>query len=166
MLTVKLKYDQAVNIDVNAAMQNRAFIEWALAFAIRQSAGDADAGKAGTDDGKTAVMEKAERLAAFEVPTGGAGGARLTPYQRALRDVVEALLREWGAKAVDARKAAQEPESGFMAGIRGRLAQKAGTPEAAVDEADVKAAFDANWPTITAKAKKIAETAAAPAIDL
>ena len=49
---------------------------WAIAFALRQSAGDADAGlKEGTDEEKRdAVKAKFDKLASGTIPSGGGGG--------------------------------------------------------------------------------------------
>lgn len=163
MININLKYDQTVSIDPAKAPAE--FVAWALAFAIRQSAGDADAGKAGTDEGKLAVMEKATRLAAFEVPVGGAGGARLSTYERALRDVVEAILRDWGYKAVDAKKAAMDPQAGFESGIQAKLAKRDAVPEAQVNPDDVAEVFGKNWPNIEAKAKTLAAQSAIPSVE-
>lgn len=160
MAIVNLKYNQTVDADIPALAQKPEFVAWAIAFAIRQSAGDADAGKAGTEEGRRAVMEKATRLANGEVPSTGAGGARLGAYDRALRDVVEATLRDWGWKAADAKKAAMEPAQGFENGLRRALAKKLGVPEASVDRANVDQAFDANWPKVEAKAAALAAQAA------
>lgn len=163
-MQITLKYGHTVNVDPSAAPAD--FVAWAIAFAVRQSAGDADAGKANTPEGKKAVLDKAQRLASFEIPTGGAGGARLDPMSRALRDVVEAILRNWGWKAADAKQAAMEPQGGFLAGLVRALAHKAGVPEAAVELADVEEAFGRNWPNIEAKAKAIVAQSAAPSVEL
>lgn len=157
-MEITLKYGHTVNVNPAAAPDE--FVAWAIAFAIRQSAGDADAGKANTPEGRQAVLEKAQRLIRFEIPAGGAGGARLTPMERALREVVEQQLRNWGWKAADARKAATEPAQGLELGLRRQIAKQLGVPEASVDRADLDTAFDANWPKFLAKAKAMAELAA------
>lgn len=163
-MEITLKYGHTVNVNPDQAPAE--FVAWAIAFAIRQSAGDADAGKANTPEGRQAVLEKARRLARFEIPAGGAGGARLTPMERALREVVEQQLRNWSWKAADARKAATDPTQGFGNGLRRALAKKLGVPEASVDRADVDAAFDANWPKVEAKAAAMAAQAAPVDVEL
>lgn len=159
MAIVNLKYNQTVDADIPALAQKPEFVAWAIAFAIRQSAGDADAGKAGTEEGRRAVMEKATRLANGEVPSTGAGGARLGAYDRALRDVVEATLRDWGWKAADAKKAAMEPRQGIESGLRLLLAKKLDIPAGDVGLAELDEAFDRNWPKFAAKARELAAKA-------
>jgi hypothetical protein len=78
-----------------------------LANGLRQSIGDADAGKAGTTEGRKAYEAKRDSIAKGEIPSGGGrGGPRLSYEDRAERDVLEDIFRATGEKAVIAKKSA------------------------------------------------------------
>jgi hypothetical protein len=65
---------------VSLSNKSAEWLQWALANGLRQSIADAIAGKAGTEDGKKAIEAKFERVCVQgQIPSGGGGGARLTP---------------------------------------------------------------------------------------
>ena len=105
VLAVNLKYDNGYEFTLADKS-----IDWVLHFlanGLRQSIGDADAGKAGTNEGKKAYEAKRDSIAKGEIPSGGGrGGPRLSYEDRAERDVLEDIFRATGEKAVVAKKSA------------------------------------------------------------
>jgi len=86
--------------------------------------------------------------------TLGQAGTRQTadPYIKAQRDIVTGMLRQLGVKAVDARKAASDPQKGFVDVLAAKIKMATGQP--APSDA-ITAAFDANWPKVQAEAERM-----------
>lgn len=152
-VTISVKYHGEQTIDL--ADMSPEWLAWAIGNGVRQSVADADAGKANTPEGEAAVKEKLERIAAGNIPQGGGGGGnRLSPYQKALKDIIVDLLNGAGLKKADATKRAKDPEIAFKDYLTIALTAKYG--EAGVNER-LDEAFSTNYPKIEAKALKLAE---------
>ena len=80
-----------------------------IAYGFKQSIDDAGADPAKAAHGS---LKRLDAILAGNVPAGG--GGRLTEDEKALRDVVEAVLRRAGVKAGEAVKLAREPEAAIL----------------------------------------------------
>lgn len=139
-MQVEFRFLKSVDVEFTgtASMNGRELsqnvVRYLLAYGLKQSVDDAGAQK-----GKDGSLARIEALLKGNVPAGGGGAARLSHIERATRDVVERLLRKAGAKAVDAKKAATDPE-------------------AAIRKATAKAGnFDTVMAAVNATAQKLAE---------
>ena len=104
-LPVNLKYDNG--FEFTLADKSIDWILYFLANGLRQSIGDADAGKAGTSEGRESYTKKRDSIAKGEIPSGGGrGGPRLSYEDRAEREILEDIFRATGEKAVVAKKSA------------------------------------------------------------
>jgi hypothetical protein len=107
-VSVVIKYHGSQTIDLEG--KSPEWFAWAVAMAAKQSAGDADAGKAHTDEGKQAVLDKFTRIADGQVPQQGAGGGmKASPELVASRIVVANVLHNsFGYGKTDAKKVVKD----------------------------------------------------------
>ena len=103
---------------------------------------------AGADDNAGAITERLEKLLSGEYAFGGGGGKRLTELERALREVVKAVLKKAGVKGSDAEKYATDPEAAIKSAT------------------EKKGNFVEVWAKITARAEKMVAERKSNAIEL
>ena len=101
-ITINLKYLGEVKLSL--AGKSVEWLEWAIGNGIRQSVADADAGKAGTDEGKKAVTDKWNRIKNGEVPSQRGGGHRLSYKDKAERSILIDWLVTHANMKVDTAK--------------------------------------------------------------
>ena len=129
MKIIKVNTRHLGEIEVDFDTLSPAVQTYIIAYGFKQTVDDAGADPKKAADGSQARLDA---LRAGEVPAGG--GGRLTELDKAIRDVVETLLRRTGVKAGEAAKAAREPEAAIRAAfgdkaeaIMAKVAQKAET---------------------------------------
>lgn len=86
-----------------------------------------------------------------------AGGARVSPYTKALRDIVAEYLKAAGWDAKEAAKDAKKPEDAFKTMLALQIARGRGVPVADVPEEDVAKAHEANWPKMEKRAQAMVD---------
>jgi len=150
-LPVNLKYDNGFEFTLNDKP-----VDWILYFlanGLRQSIGDADAGKAGTSEGLESYTKKRDSIAKGEIPSGGGrGGPRLSYEDRAERDVLEDIFRATGEKAVVAKKSATADDAWNRVTRMAIFAQakdQGMTPDE-VKALDIKGLIESNRETVKA----------------
>lgn len=120
-----------------------------------------DAVNGAKHQGKEADTAAKEWLDKAKAGTLGSrsGGARLTPYTKALREIVRDYLKAAGWDAKEAAKDAKDSENAFCKMLELQIARGKGIPAADVTAEDVEAARAKNWPKVEAKAKAMADLA-------
>ena len=106
-ITVEIKYHGTQTLALDNMSAD--WFEWAIRNGVKQSVGDAAAGKANTEDGRKAVLDKYNRIAEGKVPAQGAGGgAKANPETIAERQVVaDVLHNSFGFGKTEAKKEAK-----------------------------------------------------------
>lgn len=130
--------------------------EYIIRYGLRQSLNDSVAGaEAKSDEALKRAQARYDGLLDGTIREGSGGGAALSPYERALRQVVVDYLKSIGTKSGDAAKLARTPRMAFELVLEAKL-KVADKPH---DKAAVDAAYDRNWPKVEAQAKAIAAAA-------
>lgn len=140
-------------VAVNGTVLSAPVVEYLLAYGLKQSVDDAGASP---DKAKAGSEARLAALLAGEVPSGG--GARLSPVEKELRDIIGAMLRQTGVKAGEVAKMVREPKDAFASVVRGQIAQKMKVAESAVPAEKVAANVERLFPGLVAKAEtRVAE---------
>ena len=107
--------------------------------------------------GKDAGEAAAEWMTKAKAGTLGsrAGGARISPIEKAIRGLVVDYLKAAGWDTKTAAKDAKEPQDAFKTMLGLQIARGKGVPVAEIGADDINTAFDKNWPKLAAKAEQI-----------
>ena len=105
--------------------------------------------------GKDAGEAAAEWMTKAKAGTLGtrAGGARISPIEKAIRGLVVDYLKAAGWDTKTAAKDAKEPKLAFGIMLGLQLARGKGIPVKDVEDADIQTALAKNWPKITERAE-------------
>jgi len=159
--TIKVDIKHIGEQTIDLTRVTPAWIEWAIAMGVRQSCGDADAGKPAGEESRKAVAEKFARIAAGEIPSGGRGGARITDLERELRESIGKFARAHGWKAKDIPT---DSRAALFAVITRMMAKAKSLPESAINAADRDAAVAAAYDTFVANANAVLAARSMPEI--
>lgn len=130
--------------------------EYIIRYGLRQSLNDSVAGaEAKSDEAFKRAEARYQAILAGTIREGSGGGAALSPYERALRQVVVDYLKSIGTKGGDATKLARTPRMAFELVLEAKL-KAADKPH---DKAAIDTAYARNWPKVEAQAKAIASAA-------
>ena len=134
-------------VPVNLAGKSVDWFAWAIAFALRQSAGDADAGNKDETavERKRIVRAKFDKIASGEIPAGGGGGGpRKSLADQACEQIIAEMFSGEGCNAQNIKKRTKDKnmEEKLFDLTRLILSRKTGT--VVTDEAVISGALEAN----------------------
>lgn len=140
-----------LSLDTSKIKWSDDFVRTAIGQGLAVKMQRASAGKNG-DEAVTATRELIASLLKGEWPSGGAGGARVTPQEREARAIVAAALEKLGEKPSEAQKIARKVRDAI-----GYIVTKK-SPELDGDDYDEK--VESMYETVMAEAKKRADALA------